>query len=102
MGGREHTYVHPDQLVPADALERALLQGAQELHLELGRHVSDLVEEHRAAVGELELPQATFLRVGERASLVTEQLGLEQGGGNRRRGDADEGTSCAPAVVMKR
>ena len=42
--------------VPAHALELALLEHAQELHLHLGRHLADLVEEERAVVGELEAP----------------------------------------------
>ena len=41
-------------LAAADALERALLQHAQQLHLHVEAHVADLVEEQRAAVGELE------------------------------------------------
>ena len=38
----------------ADRLEAAVLEDAQELHLELRAHLPDLVEEDRAAVGELE------------------------------------------------
>ena len=39
----------------ADALELALLQHAQQLRLQLERQLADLVEEQRAAVGQLEL-----------------------------------------------
>ena len=42
----------------ADALELALLEHAQELHLGHRRELADLVEEQRAAVGQLE---AAFL-----------------------------------------
>ena len=42
----------------ADALELALLQHAQQLRLRLERQLADLVEEQRAAVGELEAPAA--------------------------------------------
>ena len=38
----------------ADALELAVLDHAQELGLQLERQLADLVEEERAAVGELE------------------------------------------------
>ena len=102
VGGREHAHVHADQLVPADPLEGPLLQGAQQLHLQLGRHVADLVEEYRAAVGQLELAEAALLGVGERALLVAEQLGLEQGDGNGRRRDAHERPPRAAAVVVQR
>ena len=39
----------------ADAEDDPLLQRAQELHLQRERHLADLVEEQRAAVGRLEL-----------------------------------------------
>jgi hypothetical protein len=38
----------------ADALERALLQHAEQLGLQLERDLRDLVEEQRAVAGELE------------------------------------------------
>ena len=46
-----------DQLAPADALDRALLQEAQQLRLQRQRHVADLVQEERAAVGGLDLAE---------------------------------------------
>ena len=64
--------------VAADAVELAVLEHAQQLHLRGGRHVADLVEEQRAAVGLLEAAGALAIGAGEGAALVTEQLGLEQ------------------------
>src|SRR5207302_2619373 len=61
-----------------EALELLLLQHAQELWLELGRNVADLVEEQRASVCQLEPPHALRDRTAERAPLVTEQLALEE------------------------
>ena len=52
--GGDEPHVDADRLDAADALELALLQRAQELHLHLDRDLADLVEEERAAVGELE------------------------------------------------
>ena len=65
-------------LLAADARELAGLQHAQHLRLRGQRHVADLVEEDRAAIGDLE--QAALLRdrAGERTALVTEQLALDQ------------------------
>ena len=51
---RDHAHVDANGLAAADALELALLQHAQQLDLHVQRHVADLVEEQRAAVGELE------------------------------------------------
>ena len=42
------------------------------------RHLADLVEEQRPAVGRLEQPPLLRLRVGEGAALVTEELALQQ------------------------
>ena len=40
----------------AEPLELALLEDAQELRLQVERELADLVQEERAAVGELEPP----------------------------------------------
>ena len=55
------------RLALAHALERALLQHAQQLHLQVQRQVADLVEEERAAGGQLEAPRAVAHRAGEGA-----------------------------------
>ena len=62
-----------------DALVLAGLQRAQEPRLLRGRDVSDLVEEQRAAVGQLEAPRAVRLGVREGALHVPEHLALEHG-----------------------
>ena len=54
------------------------------------RHVADLVEEERAAVGELELAGAVAVRAGEGAAGVAEELALEQLGRDRRAVERDE------------
>src|SRR5439155_15430376 len=65
-------------------------------------HLADLVEEERALVGELELPELLGVGVGERALLVPEELALEErlrdGGAVER----DERTSGARAPVVDR
>ena len=45
-----------DRLGRADALDLAVLEHAQQLHLHAERQLADLVEEDRAAVGRLEEP----------------------------------------------
>ena len=74
----------------ADALELALLQHAQELRLQVERHVADLVEEERAAVGQLEAAARSRDRAGEGALLVAEELALEQLARDRGAVDRDE------------
>ena len=48
VGRGDDAHVDVQRLVAADALERALLQEAQELHLRRRRDLADLVEEERA------------------------------------------------------
>ena len=86
----------------ADALELLLLQRAQQLDLHRGRDVADLVEEQRAAVGELEPAELLLDRAGERALLVAEQLALEQRLGQRAAVDLDERAVRALAEPVDR
>src|SRR5438105_6398083 len=60
----------------------ALLQDAQQLRLQGIGHVPDLVEEERAAVGELELAGTVAVRPGEGAPGVAEELALQELGGD--------------------
>ena len=71
-------HVDADRRRAAEALDLALLQHAQQLDLRRRADVADLVEEERAALGQLEPPLLERLRAGERALLVAEQLGFDQ------------------------
>ena len=64
MRGGDHAHVGLDRLVAADAIELAVGQHAQQARLQLERHVADLVEEQRAALGLLEA--AAALRAARR------------------------------------
>ena len=77
----------------AEPLECALLEHPQQLGLQLERQVADLVEEQRAAVGQLEAARPSRRDgAGEGALLVAEQLALEQAGGQR--GAVDVTKAC--------
>jgi uncharacterized protein YoaH (UPF0181 family) len=80
--------------VAADAVELAVRQHAQQPRLQVERHVADLVEEQRAAVGLLEAAAARGLRAGEGAALVAEELAFEQVLRDRRGVDGDERTAA--------
>src|SRR5690606_21334783 len=81
---RDDANVHLQRRVGADALDLAFLQRAQELGLRAERQLADLVEEQRAAIGELELTGTVRDRTGERAAHVAEQLALDHALGKRR------------------
>src|SRR5581483_3167387 len=91
MGGGDDADIGLDRLVSADPIEMAVGEHTQQTRLQIRRHVADLVEKQRAALGLLESSAAHRLRSGEGAAFVPEQLGLEQLLGNGSGVDRDEG-----------
>src|SRR2546430_7463774 len=85
----------------ADALDLSLLEHAQELRLELGLDGADLVEEERAPLRELELPELARVRARERAPLVAEQLRLDQRLDDAPGDDGDEGLVAERPLVVE-
>src|SRR5579872_3400937 len=84
----------------ADALELPLLKNTQELRLQGRRELPDLVEEERAACGELDTPRFASHGAGERSLLVAEELTLEQVGAEGRAVDRHERPGLAFARCM--
>src|SRR5439155_7459059 len=102
VGRGDHPHVDLDRDVAADALELLLLERAEKLRLRLERHVADLVEEERAAVGGLELPLAPRDGAREGAALVPEELALDQLLAERGAVHLDERLRAAGAAVVER
>src|SRR5512134_2407148 len=90
VGGGDHPDVGALRPAAAHALELPVLEDAQELYLQRRGDFADLVEEDRAAVGRLEPAHLVCDRPGERPLDVAEQLGFEEGFGERRAIDLDE------------
>ncbi len=90
VGRRHDAHVDLEGLVAADALELALLQGAEELDLDFHRQIADLVEKEGPAIGQLEAAGPAGDRAGERALFVPEELALEDAGRERRAVHAHE------------
>ena len=74
IGGRHDADIGGQHLFPAEALELAIFDDAQELFLHALAGRCDLVEEERAAIGELETARAPVGRAGKGAALMAEQL----------------------------
>ena len=103
MVGRGHEPdINPDRLRAAQALEFLFLQYTQQLRLQLERDITDFVKEQRALVGQFKPADLGGDGAGERASLVTEQLALQQAGGNGCAVHFDERPLSAPAQVVDR
>ena len=74
VGGRHDTGVRPQRLAAAHPLELALLEHPQQRDLDWRRQLPHLVEEDRAAGGQLEAALAALQSAGEGSPLVAEQL----------------------------
>jgi len=99
--GRSHDAdVGGDALVAPHPLEHALLQHPQELDLHREGHVADLVEEQGAGLGHLEPPAAGADGPGERPLLVSEELTLQELGGDRPAVEGHEGLVAARGLVV--
>src|SRR5690606_33607036 len=79
-----------------------ILEHLEELGLQGDLHLPHLVEEDRPAVRELEFPGPLGVRAGERASLVPEELALEELRGERGAVDLHEGSIPALALRVER
>src|SRR5439155_3152636 len=100
--GRDDARAHGDRLRPADPLEPAFLEKAEELRLQLWRQVADFVEEGRAALGCLETSGLVAPRARECSADVPEELAFQQMLGERRTGDGHEWMARAWAPAMDR
>ena len=75
---------------------------AQELRLQLERNVADFVQEQRPAVRQLEAADLLRDGAGKRPLLVTEQLALQEAGGDGRAVQLDERARATPAQIVDR
>ena len=97
-----HADVDANRIRAADALDKAVLQHAQESHLGIERQLADFVEEQRAHVGPLEPALPRVGRAGEAAFLVAEELRVDQLARNRTAIHADERARVAIAAIVNR
>jgi hypothetical protein len=101
VGGGDDAGIAGDEFVPADAVEGAVLDEAQELGLQVGAHVADFIEEHGATLGLFEATDTAGVGAGERALLVAEEFGLEQRFGDGGAVDGDERAVLPFAVFVE-
>jgi hypothetical protein len=98
----DQAHVDLEALRRAHGAHLALLQHAQELHLERDGHVADLVQEERALVRRLEKTLVVAVRARERAFDVSEELGFEKLLGDRAAVDRHERLIAAAARAVDR
>ena len=78
VGGGQEAEVHLPVVHLPQAAEALLLQGLEQLGLDLQVHVAQFVQEHGAPVGGLQQADLGVHGAGEGALLVAEQLGLQE------------------------
>ena len=78
VGRSENSHVRIDRASSAEPFELAVLQHAQQLHLNGRTDLADLIEKQRAAVGQFESAFLAGIRAGEGALLISEQFGFEK------------------------
>src|SRR5512138_3225060 len=78
VGRGDQSYVHPPRIRRAEPLELPVLKDAEQLGLKLWRKVSHFVQEQRASVRQLESTQLAGDGARECASLVPEELALQE------------------------
>src|SRR5262249_46163178 len=94
-GHSDDPNVHLGPARRTDALHLSALQRAEQLRLELGREIRDLVEEERAAVRLFEYAFARSDGAREGALLVPEELRRRERGRDACAIEGDEGTAPA-------
>src|SRR6185436_19042495 len=75
---RQHAHVHRDRMTAADALDLSLLEYPEQRDLRLRGQLADFIEEDGAAIRGFEAAEAALHCAGERALLVSEQLGCDE------------------------
>ena len=91
-----------DRGMAADTVELSVCEDPQQARLRSGRHVADLVEEKRAAVGLLEAALTLGRGPGKGTLLVSEKFGFDQLVRNGRHVECDEGHARSRRMPMQR
>jgi hypothetical protein len=101
VGGGHDTYVYLDPLGSPDAHDLALLEGTQDLHLEVAFQVPDFVQEERGTGGLFEESDLSRDRARKRSALVTKKLRFQEALGKGGDVHRVEGPAAAVAFVME-
>ncbi len=100
MRGGQHAKIGAAGPRVAHRRHFVLLDGPQQFHLHGERHVADFVQEHGAAVGQLEQTLPRLLGPRERAADVAEQLALDHALAERGQTRRQKRSVLAAAVPM--
>jgi hypothetical protein len=97
---RDHAHVERGRMGRSAPLELAFLEDPEKLWLELGRHVSDLVQEEGASVGLLKASAPADDRTSEGALPIAEEFALHEVLGDGSAVDRNKGLVLPVAVLV--
>src|SRR5689334_21253466 len=100
VGGSDDAHIDFHRARAPDRLELAFLQNAQEFGLGFERQLTRLIEKQRAAIGQLEAPDAPLAGAGECALHMPEQLALHEPGGNSAAVELDHRAVPSRALLV--
>src|ERR1700683_3050025 len=89
IGGGDEADINAQFVIASHSRERAVFQEPQQLCLQWTAHVSDFVQEYRAAVGLFDSTEFLPDSAGEGASFMSEKLAFEEVFGDRGAVNAD-------------
>ena len=102
VGSADKAHLHLLGPARAHRLERAGLHEAQQLHLHVERHLADLIEEQRAAIGQPRRPHPIAGGAREGTFHMAEHLALQQIAWNGAAVQRDERGGAARTGAMHR
>ena len=102
MCGRNQTNINLDGSGTSEAFELLLLQGTQELRLQIHGNVADLVEKQSAVIRQLKPASLLDERPGEGTLFMAEQFTFHQTRRNRCAVQADKCALPPRAEIVKR
>ena len=98
----DHPRIGFNRVVPTYPVKMPVRQHPQQAGLQIKRHVANLVEKKRAALGLLKAPTPHSLRAGKGAALMAEQFTLQQIFWNGSRVDCNKRATRPARVLMQR
>ena len=101
MGGGNNTYIDLNRRIAAHAVKLTVRQHAQQSRLDVERHIPNLIQKQRPAVGLFKAALTNGVGAGKGAFFVTKQLGLNQILGDRGHIQGDKRRFGPRAMAMQ-
>jgi hypothetical protein len=100
VGGRDNPGVHPNRLRAPKPLDLPLLEDTKELDLDVGRQITNLIQEDGRTIRQLEAPDLPRDSVSKRALLTAEQFAFDERGWHRGAIDPHHGVRPPRAQLV--